>query len=210
MDKTVNGHITLDTYLVFDKAEVTSENHSLVNGKIDIDEYIYQFDKDLWGVSDAHAQAERDLDKYLDALIAYTKNIIEHMFDSCTFDVTKTSYTSNIIVTPDGVARVFAEVDIEFDGTNPRLQKSELGAEMKKRLQERHSEGLAGIADVVYPGYEFWFDKCGDIYASCTSLISADVFAAASANVDDFKLYKALDGAMSRALKDAGLGDKIT
>lgn len=40
MDKTVNGHITLDTYLVFDKAEVTSENHSLVNGKIDIDEYI--------------------------------------------------------------------------------------------------------------------------------------------------------------------------
>lgn len=47
MDKTVNGHITLDTYLVFDKAEVTSENHSLVNGKIDIDEYIYRFHKDL-------------------------------------------------------------------------------------------------------------------------------------------------------------------
>lgn len=98
-------------------------------------------------MSDAHAQAERDLDKYLDALIAYTKDIIEHMFDSCTFDVTKTSYTSNIIVTPDGVARVFADVDIEFDGTNPRLQKSELGAEIEKRLQERHSEGLAGIAD---------------------------------------------------------------
>lgn len=147
MDKTVNGYITLDTYLVFDKAGVTSENHSLVNGKIDLDDYIYQFDKDLWGVSDAHAQAERDLDKYLDALIAYTKNIIEHMFDSCTFDVTKTSYTSNIIVTPDGVARVFADVDIEFDGTNPRLQKSELVAEIEKRLQERHSEGLAGIAD---------------------------------------------------------------
>lgn len=66
------------------------------------------------------------------------------------------------------------------------------------------------IADVVYPGYEFWFDECGDIYASCTSLISADVFAAASANVDDFKLYKVLDDAMSRVLKDAGLGDKIT
>lgn len=66
------------------------------------------------------------------------------------------------------------------------------------------------IADVVYPGYEFWFDDCGDIYANCVSLISADVFTAASANVDDFKLYKVLDGAMSRALKDAGLGDKIT
>lgn len=79
MDKTVNGHITLDTYLVFDKAEVTSENHSLVNGKIDIDEYIYRFHKDLWGVSDAHAQAERDLDKYLDALIAYTKKKQNHI-----------------------------------------------------------------------------------------------------------------------------------
>lgn len=54
MDKTVNGHITLDTYLVFDKAEATSENYSLVNGKIDIDEDIYRFHKDLWGVSDAH------------------------------------------------------------------------------------------------------------------------------------------------------------
>lgn len=65
------------------------------------------------------------------------------------------------------------------------------------------------ITDVVYPGYEFWFDECGDIYASCTSLISADIFTAASANVDDFKLYEVLDGAMSRALKDAGLGGKI-
>lgn len=82
MSKTVNGHITLDTYLVFDKTEVTSENHSLVNVKIDIDDYIYRFHKDLWSISDACAQAARDLDKYLDALIAYTKNIIEHMFDS--------------------------------------------------------------------------------------------------------------------------------
>lgn len=65
------------------------------------------------------------------------------------------------------------------------------------------------IADVVYPGYEFWFDDFGDIYANCISLISADVFTAASANVDDFKLYKVLDDAMSRALKDAGLGGKI-
>lgn len=69
---------------------------------------------------------------------------------------------------------------------------------------------LVNIADVVYPGYNFWFDECGDICASCTSPISADVFTAASANVDDFKLYKSLDGTMSRALKDAGLGDEIT
>ena len=74
----------------------------------------------------------------------------EHLiwrWDACTFGITKTSYTSNIIVTPDGVARVFADVSIEFDGTNPRLQKSELGAEIEKRLQERYSEGLSGIAD---------------------------------------------------------------
>lgn len=147
MDKTVNGYITLDTYLVFDETKITRENRSLINGKIDVDEYIYRFHKDLWSVSDAYTQAERDLDKYLDALIVYTENIIEHMFDSCTFDVTKISYTSNIIVTPDGVARVFAGVDIKFDGTNPRLQKSELGAEMEKRLQGRRSEGLSGIAD---------------------------------------------------------------
>lgn len=66
------------------------------------------------------------------------------------------------------------------------------------------------IADVVYPGYEFWFDECGDVCASCTSLIVADVFTAAHTTIHDIYLYKALDGAMSRALKDAGLGDKIT
>lgn len=59
------------------------------------------------------------------------------------------------------------------------------------------------VVDVVYPGYEFWFDECGDVYASCTSLIVADVFTAAHTTIHDIYLYKALDGAMSRALKDA-------
>lgn len=66
------------------------------------------------------------------------------------------------------------------------------------------------VVDVVYQGYEFWFDECGDVCASCTSLIVADVFTAAHTTIHDIYLYKALDGAMSRALKDAGLGDKIT
>lgn len=66
------------------------------------------------------------------------------------------------------------------------------------------------VVDVVYPGYEFCFDECGDIYASCASPISVDVFTAAHTTIHDIYLYKALDGAMSRALKDAGLGDKIT
>jgi hypothetical protein len=147
MNEEVNGHVTMNVYLVFDKIKLVDRNNRYVNARIDLDDYIYQFSRDLWSMSDAHAQAERDLDEYLDALIAYTKNAIEHMFDSCAFDVTKTLYTSNIIVTPDGVARVFADVDIEFDGTNPRLQKSELGAEIEKQLQGRHSEGLSGIAD---------------------------------------------------------------
>lgn len=66
------------------------------------------------------------------------------------------------------------------------------------------------VVDVAYPGYEFWFDECGDVCASCTSLIVADVFTAAHTTIHDIYLYKALDSAMSRALKDAGLGDKIT
>lgn len=66
------------------------------------------------------------------------------------------------------------------------------------------------IVDVVYPGHVFYFDECGDIYASCTSLISVEVFTTAHTTIHDIYLYKALDGAMSRALKDAGLGDKIT
>lgn len=65
------------------------------------------------------------------------------------------------------------------------------------------------VVDVVYPGYEFWFDECGDIYANCVSLISTDVFTAASANVDDFQLYKVLNDTMSRALRDAGLRSEI-
>lgn len=66
------------------------------------------------------------------------------------------------------------------------------------------------VVDVVYPGYELWFDECGYIYASCTSPIFVDVFTAAHTTIHDIYLYKALDGAMSRALKDAGLGNKIT
>lgn len=134
MDKTVNGHITLDTYLVFDKAKVTNENSRLTNKLIYFDTYVYEFHRDLYSTSDSYAEAVLSLNKYIDALGEYAKDVIEQMFDSCTFDVTKTSYTSNIVVTPDGVARVFADVDIEFDGTNPRLQKSELGAEVRHSI----------------------------------------------------------------------------
>lgn len=66
------------------------------------------------------------------------------------------------------------------------------------------------ITDVVYPGYTLWYDEYGNIGARCETLIVADVFTAAHTTIHDIYLYKALDGTMSRALKDAGLGDKIT
>lgn len=65
------------------------------------------------------------------------------------------------------------------------------------------------IVDVVYQGHMFYFDECGEIYASCTSLISVEVFTTASANIDDLQLYKTLDNTMTRTLKDVGLNDKI-
>lgn len=65
------------------------------------------------------------------------------------------------------------------------------------------------IVDVVYPGHEFYFDEYGEIYASCTSLISVEVFTTASANIDGPQLYKTLDNTMTRTLKDTGLNDKI-
>ena len=66
------------------------------------------------------------------------------------------------------------------------------------------------VVDVVYQGYTLYFNKYGDICASCTSLIVADVFTTAHTTINDIYLYKALDSAMSRALKDAGISDKIS
>lgn len=66
------------------------------------------------------------------------------------------------------------------------------------------------VVDVVYTGYTLYFNKYGDICASCTSLIVADVFTTAHTTIHDIYLYKALDSAMSRALKDAGISDKIS
>ena len=147
MNEEVNGHVTMNVYLVFDKTKLADRNSRYINTRIDLDDYIYQFDKDLWGVSDAHAQAERDLDKYLDALIAYTKNIIEHMFDSCTFDVWKTPYTSDVEVASDGIATIYMNSNVWFDGVNPSLSRDEIVAELKQQIDNRHSGDLAGIGN---------------------------------------------------------------
>lgn len=66
------------------------------------------------------------------------------------------------------------------------------------------------VVDVVYPGHTLYFNEYGDICACCESIIVADVFTTAHTTIHDIYLYKALDGAMSRALKDAGISDKIS
>ena len=66
------------------------------------------------------------------------------------------------------------------------------------------------IADIVYPGYTLWYDEYGDISARCKTLIVADIFTTADTSIDDVWLHLALNTVMKRALKDAGLVDKIT
>ena len=66
------------------------------------------------------------------------------------------------------------------------------------------------ITDIVYPGYSFWYDEYGNIGGRCKTLIVADIFTTADASIDDVWLYLALNTVMKRALKDAGLVDKIT
>lgn len=66
------------------------------------------------------------------------------------------------------------------------------------------------ITDAVYPGYTLWCDEYGNIGARCETLIVVDVFTETDAYIDDIKLYQALNAVMRRALRAAGIYDKIT
>lgn len=66
------------------------------------------------------------------------------------------------------------------------------------------------VADIVYPGYTFWYDEYGNIGARCKTLIVVDIFTTTDASIDDVWLYLALNTVMKRALKDAGFYGKIT
>ena len=66
------------------------------------------------------------------------------------------------------------------------------------------------IADIVYPGYTFWYDEYGNIGARCKTLIVADVFTTTDASIDDVWLHLALNTVIKRALKDAGFYGKVT
>ena len=149
MSEDISGHITLDAYLVFDKAKVTNENSRLTNKLIGFDTYVYEFHRDLYSTSDSYAEAVRSLDKYIDALDEYAKDAIEQMFDSCTFDVWKTSYTQDVEVTSDGIATIYMNSNVWFDGVNLSLPRDKIVAEIKQRIDNRHSGELAGIADAL-------------------------------------------------------------
>lgn len=47
MSEDISGHVTLDTYLVFDKAKATNENGRLTNKLIGFDTYVYEFHRDF-------------------------------------------------------------------------------------------------------------------------------------------------------------------
>lgn len=81
MSEDISGHVTLDTYLVFDKAKVTNENSSLTNKRIGFDTYVYEFHRDLYSTSDSYAEAVLSLNKYIDALDEYAKDDIESALD---------------------------------------------------------------------------------------------------------------------------------
>lgn len=149
MCEDISGHVTLDTYLVFDKAKVTNENSRLTNKLIGFDTYVYEFHRDLYSTSDSYAEAVLSLNKYIDALGEYAKAVIEQMFDSCTLNMDKLFHTSDIVVFSDGVARNYLASTVWFNGTNPHLPIDELKAEIKNRIDNRHSGDLTGIANAL-------------------------------------------------------------
>lgn len=85
-------------------------------------------------------------DKFADK---YAQDVIEQMFDSCTFDVWKTSYTSDVEVASDGIATIYMNSNVWFDGDNPSLPRDKIVAEIKQRIDNRHSGNLAAIADAL-------------------------------------------------------------
>lgn len=44
MNEEVNSHVTMNVYLVFDKTKLADRNSRYINTRIDLDDYIYQFD----------------------------------------------------------------------------------------------------------------------------------------------------------------------
>lgn len=79
-------------------------------------------------------------------------------------------------------------------------------------VQPRKDVGFNGfvVEDVIGMGYWFWIDTDNTVCVTCRLDIEFDIFTTADTSIDDVWLYLALNTVMKRALKDAGLVDKIT
>lgn len=111
MDKEVSGYIYFDARLLltdvnFDKSKV---KHGGMYIRFDNLLTHFDFNMDIYSLAKLYAQAQLDIERYVDKITGQTWEICDSLFKVQRFVPT--------------------------------------GAEMKTRLQERHSEGLSGIAD---------------------------------------------------------------
>lgn len=61
----------------------------------------------------------------------------------------KTSYTQDVEVTSDGIATIYMNSNVWFDGVNLSLPMDKIAAEIKQRIDNRHSGDLAGIGNAL-------------------------------------------------------------
>ena len=61
----------------------------------------------------------------------------------------KTSYTQDVEATSDGIATIYMNSNVWFDGDNPSLPRDKIVAEIKQRIDNRHGGNLAAIADAL-------------------------------------------------------------
>lgn len=160
MNKEIAGYVWIDVYLLLEKVTFNNFNVSITDKGITLDMLLSEFeDLDSYSLPDLYAGARRyvkryaeavlSLNKYIDALGEYAKDVIEQMFDSCTFDVWKTSYTSDVEVSSDGIATIYMNSNVWFDGVNLSLPRDKIVAEIKQRIDNRHSGDLAGIGNTL-------------------------------------------------------------
>ena len=116
---------------------------------------------------------------------------------------------TNIDETAQQVLKITENAIKNMEKAVKNASKEIAGCARGARIDFKTGIDHVDIIDIVYPGYTFWYDEYGNIGARCEILIVADIFTTADASIDDVWLYLALNTVIKRALKDAGLVDKI-
>lgn len=117
---------------------------------------------------------------------------------------------TNIDETAQQVLKIAENTIKNMENAVKNASKEIAGCARGARVDFKTGIDHVDITDIVYPGYTFWYDEYENISARCKALIVVDVFATADTSIDDVWLYLALNVVMRRALKDAGIYDKIT